>query len=274
MDPAQIAALTTGFTGADLANLVNEAALLATRRRAEAVDMSDFTRAIERILAGLERKNRVLNPREREIVAVHEMGHALTALCLPGVDKVHKVSIIPRGVGALGYTIQRPTEDRYLMTREELENKITVLLGGRAAEHIVFEHFSTGAADDLAKATDIARSMVTRYGMDEALGHTAYDTGQPNMLGLPDERRLYQPRPSERTSERIDGAVAAILDRAFERATTLLTRHRDTLDRTAEALLERETLDESALAELTSTIGAQDTREPATPETVAASSAD
>lgn len=254
VDPAQIAALTTGFTGADLANLVNEAALLATRRRADAVDMTDFTRAIERILAGLERKNRVMNPREREIVAVHEMGHALTALCLPGTDKVHKVSIIPRGVGALGYTIQRPTEDRYLMTRKELENKIAVLLGGRAAEHIVFDHFSTGAADDLAKATDIARSMAVRYGMEEDLGHVAYDAEQPNLLGLPDERRQFGPRPSERTSERIDNAVSGILDRAFEQATDLLTRNRHVLDRSAEALLERETLDEQALAALTGTL--------------------
>ena len=254
VDPAQIAALTTGFTGADLANLVNEAALLATRRRAEAVEMRDFTGAIERVLAGLEKKNRVMNPREREIVAVHEMGHALAALCLPGTDQVHKVSIIPRGVGALGYTIQRPTEDRYLMTRAELEHKITVLLGGRAAEWLVFEHFSTGAADDLAKATDIARSMAMRYGMEEALGHVSYDREPPNLLGLPGQIGGSGPQTSERTAEQIDVAVTAILERAFEHALNLLTRNRDVLDRAAAELLVQETLDEDALRALTAGI--------------------
>ncbi|MGC9162265.1 MAG: ATP-dependent zinc metalloprotease FtsH, partial [Thiomonas sp.] len=170
VDLEQIAALTPGFSGADLANLVNEAALLATRENAQTVTLAHFTRAVERIVAGLEKKNRLLNPKEREIVAHHEMGHALVAMSLPGTDAVHKVSIIPRGVGALGYTIQRPTEDRYLMTREELQNKMAVLMGGRAAEHLVYGHWSTGAADDLAKVTDIARSMVTRYGMAEKLG--------------------------------------------------------------------------------------------------------
>ena len=164
VSPEEIAALTPGFTGADLANLVNEAALLATRRRGDAVTMADFNNAIERIVAGLGKRNRLLNPKEREIVAYHEMGHALVAMTLPGVDPVHKVSIIPRGVGALGYTIQRPTEDRFLMTRTELDNKMAVLLGGRAAEWVVFGHLSTGAADDLARATDIARDMITRFG--------------------------------------------------------------------------------------------------------------
>ena len=162
----KVAALTPGFSGADLANLVNEAALLATRRGGDSITLDDFTQAVERIIAGLEKKNRVLNPEERRVVAYHEMGHALVAMALPGSDPVHKVSIIPRGIGALGYTIQRPTEDRFLMTREELENKMAVLLGGRAAEHIVFGHLSTGAADDLSKVTNIARSMVMRYGMD------------------------------------------------------------------------------------------------------------
>ncbi len=176
VSPEQIAALTPSFTGADLANLVNEATLLATRRKADAVTMEDFNNAIERIIAGLEKRNRLLNPREREIVAYHEMGHALVAMALPGVDPVHTGSIIPRGIGALGYTIQRPTEDRFLMTREELANKMAVLLGGRAAEWIVFEHLSTGAADDLVKVTDIARAMVTRYGMTERRGHVALET--------------------------------------------------------------------------------------------------
>jgi len=165
-----LAALTPGFTGADLANLVNEAALLATRRNAESIGFEDFTQAIERIVAGLEKKNRLLNPHERDVVAHHEMGHALVAMALPGVDPVQKVSIIPRGVAALGYTIQRPLEDRFLMDRKELMNRMAVLLGGRAAESLVYDEVSTGAADDLVKATEIARSMVARFGMDPKLG--------------------------------------------------------------------------------------------------------
>src|SRR5579863_6484792 len=188
VDLETVAALTPGFTGADLANLVNEAALLATRRSADSVTLADFTNAMERIVAGLEKRNRLLNPKEREIVAHHEMGHALVAFSLPGSDPVHKVSIIPRGVGALGYTIQRPTEDRFLMTREELESKMAVLLGGRAAELTVFGHLSTGAADDLRRVTDIAHSMVTRYGMSECLGGVVYDRELRNFItgpGLP-----------------------------------------------------------------------------------------
>ena len=185
VDPEQIAALTPGFTGADLANLVNEAALVATRRSAEAVMMTDFNEAVERIVAGLEKRNRLLNPKEREVVAYHEMGHALVALALPGSDVVHKVSIIPRGIGALGYTIQRPTEDRFLMSREELENKMAVLLGGRAAEWVVFGNLTTGAADDLRRVTDLARSMVTRYGMSTALGPIAYRAGERVDAWLP-----------------------------------------------------------------------------------------
>ncbi|HEM47444.1 MAG TPA: ATP-dependent metallopeptidase FtsH/Yme1/Tma family protein, partial [Alphaproteobacteria bacterium] len=164
VEPEAIAALSPGFTGADLANLVNEAALLATRRNAEYVAMEDFQGALERIVAGLEKRNRLLNPHEREVTAYHEIGHALVARALPGSDPVHKVSIIPRGIGSLGYTIQRPTDDRFLMSRQELADKMAVLLGGRASESIFFDDVSTGAADDLAKATDIARSMVTRYG--------------------------------------------------------------------------------------------------------------
>jgi cell division protease FtsH len=175
VDAEEIAALTPGFSGADLATLVNEAALLATRRGAKAIERNDFTGAIERIVAGLEKRNRLLNPEERKIVAHHEMGHALVAMSLPRVDPVHKISIIPRGVSALGYTIQRPTEDRFLMAREELQNRMTVLLGGRAAELLIFGSLSTGAADDLIKATDIARNMVMRYGMDDTLGSVAYD---------------------------------------------------------------------------------------------------
>jgi cell division protease FtsH len=252
VDAEKVAALTPGFTGADLANLVNEAALLATRRGADAVTMNDFNNAIERIVAGLEKRNRLLNPREREIVAYHEMGHALVALALPGVDPVHKVSIIPRGVGALGYTIQRPTEDRFLMTREELENKMAVLLGGRAAELIVFGHLSTGAADDLARVTDIARSMVTRYGMSERLGHVALEKDgrsflSPNPLADGARDRSY----SDETASAIDDEVRGIVDTVFERTVALLRERRDTLDRTAQRLLEKETLDEAELAQLT-----------------------
>ncbi|HLF10271.1 MAG TPA: ATP-dependent zinc metalloprotease FtsH [Gammaproteobacteria bacterium] len=249
LDIEQIAALTPGFSGADLANLVNEAALLATRRGAESVTLDDFTRAIERIVAGLEKKNRLLNPKEREVVAFHEMGHALVAMSLPGVDPVHKISIIPRGIGALGYTIQRPTEDRYLMTREELENKMAVLLGGRAAEHIVFRHLSTGAADDLAKVTDIARSMVMRYGMDDKLGHITYEGERPAFLqvpGAPPPSRTY----SEETSRDIDHAVRKIVHAAFDKAQAVLTERRETLERGARQLLEKETLVEDDLRTL------------------------
>jgi len=249
VDPEKIAALTPGFSGADLANLVNEAALLATRRGAASVALDDFTRAIERIVAGLEKKNRLLNPLERKVVAYHEMGHALVAMSLPGADPVHKISIIPRGIGALGYTIQRPIEDRYLMTRDELENKMAVLLGGRAAEKLVFDHLSTGAADDLAKVTDIARSMVMRYGMEEKLGHVAYEAERPLFLGIPDSMRRGR-EFSEETAREIDRAVREIVDRAFGKAAAILTRSRPVLEQGAQLLLERETLGEDDLARL------------------------
>src|SRR5437588_5541384 len=244
----QVAALTPGFSGADLANLVNEAALLATRRGGEAVTQDDFTQAVERIVAGLEKKNRVLNPHERRIVAHHEMGHAIVAMALPGTDPVHKVSIIPRGVGALGYTIQRPTEDRFLMTREELDNKMAVLLGGRAAEDVIFGHLSTGAADDLAKVTDIARSMVMRYAMVEGLGHVAYEEERAPFLGgpLPQGHREY----SEETAREIDVAVRGIVERAYEKALGILRKHQAALEAWAQKLLEKETLAESELGEL------------------------
>jgi cell division protease FtsH len=248
-DVEKIAALTPGFTGADLANLVNEAALLATRRGADAVALGDFTAAVERIVAGLEKKNRLLNPFERKVIAYHEMGHALVAMSLHGSDPVHKVSIIPRGVGALGYTIQRPTEDRFLMTRGELENKMAVLLGGRAAERLVFDHLSTGAADDLAKVTDIARGMVMRYGMDPGLGNVSYETERASFLeqapGAMHERRY-----SEDTAREIDHAVREIVDEAFERALGLLKERRRTLEDGAQALLAKETLVEEDLMRL------------------------
>jgi len=249
VDVAEIAALTPGFTGADLANLVNEAALLATRRSADAVSAGDFTAAIERIIAGLEKKNRLLNPHERERVAYHEMGHVLVALALPGSDPVHKVSIIPRGIGALGYTIQRPTEDRYLMSRDELENKMSVLLGGRVAETLVFDDISTGAADDLAKATDIARSMVTRYGMYEKLGLATYEDQSLSLFpGVPVGGRERQ--FSEETAREIDCAVRDILKLAFDTARTVLVRNRAALDTGARTLLERETLTAAELPQV------------------------
>jgi cell division protease FtsH len=246
-----VAALTPGFSGADLANLVNEAALVATRRHATVVALADFNAAVERIVAGLEHKNRVLNPREREAVAYHEMGHALVALSQPGSDPVHKVSIIPRGIGALGYTIQRPTEDRYVMTRPELEQKIAVLLAGRAAEKLVFDVLSTGAADDLAKATDIARDMVTRYGMDDDLGYVAFETQSQPMLDLPPGLMGRHSQASQATLQRIDDAIQRIVMAGFAQALLILGCNRAVLERGARALLDQETLDEAAICALT-----------------------
>ena len=247
-DLEKIAAATPGFSGADLANLVNEAALLATRRGADAVSLEDFTQAVERIVAGLEKKSRVLNETERRVVAHHEMGHALVAMALPGTDPVHKVSIIPRGVGALGYTIQRPTEDRFLMTREELENKMAVLLGGRVAEEVCFGHLSTGAADDLVKVSNIARGMVMRYGMVESLGHLAYEEERAPFLGgmqVPGPREY-----SEQTAREIDVAVRDIVEAAHGKALAILTRDKAKLERGAQLLLQKETLGEDELGAL------------------------
>lgn len=250
VDLEQVAALTTGFSGADLANRVNEAALAARRRRASAVELQDFTATIERIVAGLEKKSRVLNPKERETVAHHEMGHALVALALPETDPVHKISIIPRGIGALGYTLQRPTEDRFLMTRTDLEHKIAVLLGGRAAEKLVFGELSTGAADDLARATDIARDMITRFGMDEGLGYIAFEAQRPRFLDTP-ELAHGGCRVAESTQARIDQAIRDIVMGVFERAYRILDTNRAVLERCARELLARETLDENDILQLT-----------------------
>jgi cell division protease FtsH len=249
VDPGKIAALTPGFTGADIANLVNEAALLATRRGHDAVRLDDFVGAIERIVAGLEKKNRLLNPEERRVVAHHEMGHALVACALPGSDVVHKVSIIPRGVGALGYTIQRPTEDRFLMQRDELMNKMAVLLGGRAAEALVIGELSTGAADDLAKVSDIARTMVTQYGMETSLGHLVYEAPRAPWTAAP-RWPGEGPRYSEQTAQRIDEAVRRLVEEAYERSLTVLRAQRRRLEQGAARLLERETLGEEELRAL------------------------
>ena len=235
-----IAGLTTGFTGADIANLVNEAAIVATRRKGTAVSFNDFTEAIERIVAGLEKKSRVLSPQERRRVAYHEMGHALVASSLPGVDPILKVSIIPRGVGALGYTMQRPTEDRFLLAESDLKNRITVLMGGRAAESLIFAgDVSTGAADDLQRATEIALEMVTRHGMDDKIGQRTYARPPQSFLpGLPTDRI----EAAETTAREIDVAVRDIIASAFERATEILQSRRLDLDEGVKLLLTRETL--------------------------------
>jgi cell division protease FtsH len=248
--PEPIAALTPGFTGADLANLVNEAALLATRHDAQAIAMEDFNHAIERIVAGLEKKNRLLNEHERKVTAYHEMGHALVARAIPGSDPIHKVSIIPRGISALGYTIQRPTEDRFLMSKQELMDKMAVLLGGRAAEILIFREMSTGAADDLAKATGIARSMVTRYGMDEKLGMVSLESERAPFLQVPGEFATVGREYSDQTAHEVDCAVRDFVASAFDRALALLEIHNAALEEGAQHLLEKETLSGDELPKL------------------------
>ncbi|MCL4159275.1 UNVERIFIED_CONTAM: hypothetical protein GTU68_057023, partial [Idotea baltica] len=226
-DLDQVAQLTAGFTGADLATLVNEAALLATRRNGDAVALPDFSEAIERVIAGIEKRSRLLSDKERKTVAFHEMGHALVAANLEGCDPVHKISIIPRGVGALGYTMQRPTEDRFLMTTRDLEDRMTVLMGGRAAEEIVFGEISTGASDDIQKVTEVARDMVMRYGMRQ------------NFLGQPGGDVV---EVSDQTQREIDMAIKSRVEQAFAQAKDLLNAHRKELDEGAALLLEKETL--------------------------------
>ncbi|MBS1989684.1 MAG: ATP-dependent zinc metalloprotease FtsH [Cyanobacteria bacterium SZAS LIN-3] len=243
-----IAAATTGFTGADLANLVNEAVLLATREGADSVRHQDFIAALERIVGGLEKKSRLLNAKERRVVAFHEIGHALVALSLKGTDPIQKISIIPRGVGALGYTMQRPTEDRFLMSREELTNKLTVLLGGRAAELLVFEDISTGAADDLLKATDIARSMAMRYGMVKSLGPVAYEAEHAAFLAENQMSYTEGARFSPETAREIELAVRELINSALVRATDILKGRRAELQEAAELLLDKETLVQEDLA--------------------------
>lgn len=248
VDIASIAAMTPGFVGADLANLINEAALLAVRHNKEKVGMQEFQEAVERIMAGLEKKNRLINPKEREIVAYHETGHALVALALPETDPVKKISIVPRGVAALGYTLQVPTEDRFLMTKTELLNKIAILLGGRAAEEIHFEDISTGAHNDLAKATDIARSMVKEYGMSKELGQIYFEREhQPKYLdvGLPTGNDY-----SEQTAKTIDEEVKKIIDAQFEVAKEILTKYKKIMDQGATLLLKEENIEGARLKEM------------------------
>ncbi len=236
----EIAGLTTGFTGADLANLVNEAAIVATRRGADRVSAADFTAAVERIVAGAERKTRIMNPDERARVAHHEMGHALAAASLPGMDPVQKVTIIPRSVGALGFTMQRPTEDRFLITLSELKDRMVVLMAGRAAEALVFGEVSTGASDDLAKVTDVARECVT-HGMAEPIGNVVLEDQKLRFLGdspLTGQTRDY----SEATAREIDLAVRALVTEAYDRARAILTARRADLDAGAALLLQCESL--------------------------------
>jgi cell division protease FtsH len=244
-----LASRTPGMAGADLANIINEAALLAARKGKEAVEMSDLDEAVDRVVGGLERKSRVLSEKERDIVAHHEIGHALVASSLPQADPVHKVTIIPRGVGALGATYQLPLEDRYLLTKSELEDRIAVLLGGRAAEEVVYGEISTGAHNDLERATEMARLMVTQYGMSEELGPTTFGGGQQAMFlkgaGLPQEREY-----SEATARVIDDETRGIIDRIYDRVRGLVSARKKVLMEAAAELKLRETLEGDRLRQL------------------------
>jgi cell division protease FtsH len=248
LDVGRLANMTPGMAGADLANLVNEAALLAVRRKKKKVSMSEFEEAVERVMAGLEKKNRLINKHEREIVAYHELGHAIVALSLPGTDPVQKISIIPRGIAALGYTMQVPTEDRFLMTKTELQNKVATLLGGRASEELVFGDVSTGAHNDLSKATDIARSMVKEYGMSSKVGkvYFAREKRSPFLdMGMEGPGEY-----SDSTAELIDHEVRNIISEQYEKALEILKGQKDVLDKGAKMLLEKEKIEGGELKAL------------------------
>ena len=249
VDIDAVAGMTPGFVGADLANLANEATLLAVRHNKDKVGMAEFQEAVERIIAGLEKKNRLINEKERKIVAYHEVGHALVALSLPGTDPVRKISIVPRGVAALGYTLQVPTEDRFLMSKSELLNKIAVALGGRAAEEIEFKDVSTGAHNDLSRATDIARSMVKEYGMSPELGHIYFEKERPKQpfhdIGLPAAKDY-----SEQTAQVIDREIKAILDSQYQVAKEILTKNKKVLDEGASLVLKEENIEGDRLKKL------------------------
>ena len=248
IDLEKVAAMTPGMVGADLANLVNEAALLAVRRKKGGVGMAEIEEAVERIVAGLQKKNRLINPEEKKIVAHHELGHAIVAMALPGADPVQKISIIPRGIAALGYTMQVPTEDRFLMRKTELENRIATLLGGRAAEEIIFNDISTGAHNDLSRATDIARSMIKEYGMSKRLGQVYF--------AHKDQSRFLQPNRepggeySETTANMIDEEVRCIIDEQYAVALRILKQNHNILEETAETLIEKEVIDGDVLKQL------------------------
>jgi cell division protease FtsH len=243
VDLRAIATRTPGFAGADLANLVNEAALLAARRNQPAVEQEDFAEAIERVVAGLEKKSRVLNDSEKKIVAYHEVGHALVGAIMPGTDQVAKISIIPRGMAALGYTLQLPTEDRFLRNEAELKGQIATLLGGRAAEEIVFGRITTGAANDLQRATDLAEQMVTTYGMSKVLGPLAYDRGNQNAFldngMMPNPRRAV----SADTAKEIDQEVKGLVEEGHQRALNILRANRELLETITTRLLEAEVIE-------------------------------
>ena len=240
VDLGKLAGRTPGFVGADLANIINEAALLAARNNKEIVEAVDFDEAIERVVAGLQKKNRVMNAKEKEIVTFHESGHAIVAESVEHADPVHKISIIPRGISALGYTQQQPTEDRYLMTRAELLDRLAVLLGGRVAEELVFNEISTGAQNDLQRASDIARSMVTQYGMSERLGLVSYEQRRQSML-LP-EGFSSGNNYSEAKAAEIDGEISRLVDEAHKRVQGILTERRGVLDKLAHLLAEKESI--------------------------------
>ena len=249
VDLKTIAARTPGMVGADLANVINEGALLAARRQSDTVEMKDLEEAIDRILLGLEKKHRVMSAQEKERIAYHEAGHALIALSVPHANPVHRVSIIPRAIGALGHTLQLPTEERYLMTLPELQDQITVMLGGRVAEELVYHgEISTGASDDLEKASELARQMVTRFGMSPQLGYLTY--GRPLrgrfLSGWSGEERNY----SERTAEAIDDEVRRVSNECYERAKAIVTSRREDLERLARELVEKETVDRERLEQL------------------------
>ena len=248
VDLKVIASRTPGFVGADLANIVNEAALLAARKNKDSVEMADIEEAIDRVVAGLEKKSRLMSKREKEIVAFHESGHAIVASLLPNADPVRRISIIPRGIAALGYTLQLPTEDRYLMTKSELLTRLAVLLGGRVAEEIVFGEVSTGAHNDLQRATDIATSMVKEYGMSEKMGYVTFEK-EKKPLFLPaafGSSRDY----SEETAKQIDGEVKKIVDDAYHRVKDLLTERKEKLQDLAHLLLEKEVVEEGDLKKI------------------------
>jgi cell division protease FtsH len=249
VDLKEIATRTPGFAGADLANLVNEAALLAARNQQETVANADFREAIERVVAGLEKKSRVLSVKEKKIVAYHEVGHALVGAVMPGGGKVAKISIVPRGMAALGYTLQMPTEDRFLMDESELRDQIATLLGGRSAEELVFGSITTGAANDLQRATDLAERMVTTYGMSQVLGPLAYEKGQQNNFlgdGMMNPRRMV----SDDTAKAIDDEVKEIVEQAHQNALAILQNNRELLETIAQRILETEVIEGDELQEL------------------------
>lgn len=250
VDLNAIATRTPGFAGADLANLVNEAALLAARNHRESVIQADFAEAIERVVAGLEKRSRVLNDKEKEIVAYHEVGHALVGAAMPGSDQVEKISIVPRGMAALGYTLQLPTEDRFLRDEAELKGQIATMLGGRSAEEVVFGSITTGAANDLQRATDVAEQMVTSYGMSQVLGPLAYDRSKQNNFldnGMaPNARRLV----SDETAKAIDEEVKSIVEAAHQRALGILKDNRELLETISQQLLKEEVIEGESLREM------------------------